>query len=87
MWYNVLPSIVIVTGLVQLPNVTAWMFNYFGHNGHKFVRNMAHDERDLYTYTRDLRIKGTRRTMYRPVGLEGISDEPEAEESCHFENC
>jgi len=71
MWYEVLPSVALVFGLLCVPPYGSWAANYLLLNGKSMVRKWEEHPKDFHLYLRDRRITGSE---YKPQGLEAIPD-------------
>uniref|UniRef100_A0A131XLP6 Putative conserved secreted protein n=1 Tax=Hyalomma excavatum TaxID=257692 RepID=A0A131XLP6_9ACAR len=72
MWYEILPSVAIITVLISIPSLTAkplsWLFD-----GKPYRRTLC-KVKEREDCMRDERLSGH---IYKTIGLEGIPDEPE----------
>lgn len=79
MWYEVFPSIMLVTGFLVAPQIFAYGWNRLTLNWHNEWKKWTYDEmlnRDFFVYMRDRRISGSEFVM---KGLEAV---PDKEEKC-----
>nr|XP_015839191.1 PREDICTED: uncharacterized protein LOC100142126 isoform X4 [Tribolium castaneum] len=74
MWYEIIPSFLIITVAVAAPHYLAGPFNWLlcGH----FYRRSMMDKHEALQYLRDRRLSDP----YKIVGLENIPDEEETED-------
>jgi len=71
MWYEVLPSVGLVTLFLLVPPYASWGINYFFYHGKEMARKWEEHPQDFHLYLRDRRITGFE---YKPQGLEAIPD-------------
>jgi len=71
MWYEVLPSVALVTAFLLVPPYAQYGINYLFFNGKTKARKWEEHPQDFQIYLRDRRITGSE---YYPKGLEAIPD-------------
>lgn len=69
MWYEIIPSVAIVWGLLMIPPVATTGLNYLFFNGKTVARRWFGHPEDFHGFLRDQRISGSE---YVLKGLEGV---------------
>ncbi|XP_057664565.1 uncharacterized protein LOC130898953 [Diorhabda carinulata] len=74
MWFEILPSALIITAALAFPHASAYIMNYLVF-GNMYRRSMYHME-ERRQYLRDRRLT---KDPYKVQGLEAIPDEDDKE--------
>ncbi|XP_030764201.1 uncharacterized protein LOC115888579 [Sitophilus oryzae] len=80
MWFEILPSVIIVMASVAVPHGIAYIFNKV-LNGNMYRRDVTEMDQKLQ-YLRDVRLTND---AYKMAGLENIPDGSDEEDDCEFE--
>lgn len=79
MWYEILPTIVIITAFMALPHALSGPANWL-LTGHYYRRSVL-DKSEMMQYIRDKRLADP----YKVLGLENIPDDgDEDDEKCEI---
>jgi len=74
MWYEILPSLTLVMGIMCVPQGFAWCWHRFRMNWSNEIKNWEYDwwgaNRDYFHYLRDQRITGS------PFVMRGLEAQP-----------